>query len=234
MRLAARSSSPCARARRSAAPRSPALVDEVGDLAGQPLGRDPQLDDRARLEQAPVGQLLGQHAGVGERVDGSRRWPITSVGGLDPAALAAVAARCGRRTGPGARRRPAPGPGARCRARCRAATAAAAPARAPAWTSAHHRLAEAQRDHQRREGERAAEQRVVEHRHLDHHAAQPLGRQRGRLERGVGAQRGAAARPPRRPRGGRAARSPARRRTSSSSTTCRAGGRSCRGRAGRA
>ena len=55
----------------------------------------------------------------------------------------------------------------------------------------HHRLAERERDEQRREGERAPQQRVVEHRHLDHHPAQPLGRHRGDLERRVGAQRGA-------------------------------------------
>ena len=54
---------------------------------------------------------------------------------------------------------------------------------------AHQRLAEAQRDHQRRERERAGQQRAVEHRHLDHHAAQAVGRERGRLERRVGAQR---------------------------------------------
>ena len=32
--------------------------------------------------------------------------------------------------------------------------------------------------------------RVVEHRHLDHHAAQPLGCGRGELERSVGSERG--------------------------------------------
>jgi hypothetical protein len=42
---------------------------------------------------------------------------------------------------------------------------------------------------QRRERDRAPQQRVVEHRHLDHHAAQPLRGERGALQRGVGAQR---------------------------------------------
>ena len=56
---------------------------------------------------------------------------------------------------------------------------------------AHAALARGQREHQRREGDRAAEQRVVEHRHLDHHPAHPLGRLRGHLERDVRAQRGA-------------------------------------------
>ena len=44
------------------------------------------------------------------------------------------------------------------------------------------------RDHQRRERDRAGEQRVVEHRHLDHHAAHAGGRERGDLERGVRAR----------------------------------------------
>ena len=52
-------------------------------------------------------------------------------------------------------------------------------------TSRISRLAGGQGEHQRREGDRAAEQRVVEHRHLDDHAAQALGRR---------------ARPPRAPR----------------------------------
>ena len=56
----------------------------------------------------------------------------------------------------------------------------------------HHRLADRQRDHQRRERDRAGEQRVVEHRHLDHHPAQPLGRERRDLERRVRAERRAA------------------------------------------
>ena len=83
-----------------------------------------------------------------------------------------AAARCGRRTGPGAPRRSAPGPGAPSRAGCRPATAAAAAGTSArrARERAHRRLAGGQRDHQRREGDRAAEQRVVEHRHLDDHA----------------------------------------------------------------
>jgi hypothetical protein len=54
----------------------------------------------------------------------------------------------------------------------------------------HDGGAERQPEHQRREGDRAADQRVVEHGHLDHHAAQPLRRQRRDLERRVRAQRG--------------------------------------------
>ena len=69
---------------------------------------------------------------------------------------------------------------------------------------AHDPLAEGQRDQQRREGDRDTEQRVVEHGHLDDHAAHALRRERGRLERGVGAQRRTRRGPPRRPRGGRA------------------------------
>ena len=49
---------------------APAVVDELGDLVGESLRRHPQLHDRARLEQPRVGQLLGEQARVGERVDG--------------------------------------------------------------------------------------------------------------------------------------------------------------------
>jgi hypothetical protein len=43
-----------------------------------------------------------------------------------------------------------------------------------------------------REGERAGDERVVEHGHLDDQAAYTLGRQNGGLERRVGAERGPA------------------------------------------
>jgi len=55
----------------------------------------------------------------------------------------------------------------------------------------HRALAYGQRDEQRRERERAPQQGVVEHWHLDHHPAQPLGVGVCDLERGVGAERGA-------------------------------------------
>jgi hypothetical protein len=54
------------------------------------------------------------------------------------------------------------------------------------------RCAEREPHQQRGERERAAEQRVVEHGHLDQHPAHALGRRDRRLECGVGAQRGAA------------------------------------------
>ena len=57
---------------------------------------------------------------------------------------------------------------------------------------AGYRRAEGEAHEQRREGDRAAEQRVVEHRHLDQHALHPLRRGRGRLQRCVRAERGAA------------------------------------------
>ena len=59
----------------------------------------------------------------------------------------------------------------------------------PPGDDVHHALAERERDEQRRERERAPQQRVVEHRHLDHHPAQPLGVRRRDLERGVRAER---------------------------------------------
>jgi hypothetical protein len=51
------------------------------------------------------------------------------------------------------------------------------------------RLPEGEADEERREEDRAREQRVVEHRHLDDHAPEALGRRRGDLERRVGPQR---------------------------------------------
>ena len=54
------------------------------------------------------------------------------------------------------------------------------------------RRPEGQAREQRGERERAAQQRVVEHGHLDQQAADALGRRGGGLERGVGAERRAA------------------------------------------
>ena len=65
------------------------------------------------------------------------------------------------------------------------------PAREPG-ERAHDGLADGEGDRERREGDRAGQQRVVEHGHLDHHPAQPGGRERGDLERRVRAERRAA------------------------------------------
>jgi hypothetical protein len=54
------------------------------------------------------------------------------------------------------------------------------------------RASKGEPDEQRRERDRAAEQRVVEHGHLDHEALDAIGGAGGRLERGVGAERRAA------------------------------------------
>ena len=111
--------------------------------------------------------------------------------GLQRAPLACGAGRCGRRTAPAAPPRPARGPGARCRARKSAAHGSFGTWRAPNWTI---RISGSPKLSAIISGVKAsaqAEQRAVEHRHLDHHAAQPLGRERRRLERGVGAERGA-------------------------------------------
>ena len=53
-----------------------------------------------------------------------------------------------------------------------------------------HGLAEHERDEQRRECERARDERSFEHWHLQHEATQPLGRAARELERRVSAQRG--------------------------------------------
>ena len=103
--------------------------------------------------------------------------------------------RCGRTGSPGARRRSGPGPGtsqsstssamngtdlARDRAgrACHLAACTGSPNVSANSSGVNAR--------------RAGRDRVVQHRHLDDHPAQALGRERGHLERDVGAQRGAA------------------------------------------
>ena len=217
--------------RRSTRPRRPAIssVSRSGWMRS------------SRIESASssraFGHLVGEHRRrrrTGARGRGGGR--CTSAGAVS-VRRSLRAARRGRRTGPAAARRSGPGPGARGRAATSPSRQrrASGTARAPRRTSLHDRLAERQRDHQRREGERAAEQRVVEHRHLDHHAAHALGRRGGDLERGVGAERRARDDGLARRRGGRAARRPARRSAASSTrhmSTRAVGAR--RGRAGRA
>ena len=69
------------------------------------------------------------------------------------------------------------------------------PARHEPGAAAHQardRSPEREAHQQRREGDGAAEQRVVEHGHLDQHALHPLRCGGGGLERHVGAQRGPA------------------------------------------
>ena len=61
-----------------------------------------------------------------------------------------------------------------------------------AATHLEERAAEAQAEQHRREGQRGAEQRVVEHGHLDQQRPGAIGIGDGELERGVGAERGAA------------------------------------------
>ena len=157
------------------APTAPALVDEAHDLAGQTLGRDPQLEDRGGLDQARVGELAHEHVGVRERVDRVARMPDHERRRLEGAAL-----RPGRRGAPeeqplqhrrrrlGVLRRPSRAASARAAAR------AAGRRSARLASSARHRRAEGQRDQERREGDGAAEQRVVEDRHLDQQALHAL------------------------------------------------------------
>src|SRR5215207_9175218 len=48
----------------------PAVVEEVGDLGSETLRAQPQLEDRAGLDEPRVGQLVDQRAGVAEGMDG--------------------------------------------------------------------------------------------------------------------------------------------------------------------
>jgi hypothetical protein len=44
-------------------------VEEVGDLAGEALGTEAELEDRIGLDERRVGQLFDERVGVAERVD---------------------------------------------------------------------------------------------------------------------------------------------------------------------
>ena len=107
-----------------------------------------------------------------------------------------------------------------------------APARRARPQRARDGRAEGQRQQQRGEADRAAQQRVVQHRHLDEHALHPVGVGHRGLQRGVGAQRGAAQHRLVDPRVVHAAPASGRRTRPSSSSTSPRGGRSRRGRAG--
>ena len=124
------------------------------------------------------------------------------------------AARPGRRRGPGAPRRRASGPGSPSRASCRrAASSRGARRRAAAPMARATGAPKVSPTSSGVKAMRAAEQRVVQHGHLDQEPLHAVGRRRGGLERGVGAQRRAADAPPGRRRGGRAARSSGARRS---------------------
>ena len=149
--------------------------------------------------------------------------------------LGAVGARRARRTSPAASGRARPGVLAdRCRAaRCRSGAAARRGIRAGAARhELHDGLPERQRDEDRRERQCAREQSVVEHRHLDHHPPQPLAVPPARSPGPCWPPARSRSRPPARFPGDPSARPPAGRRTTSRSATCRAVGRTRRGRAG--
>ena len=135
-------SSPCARRAASAARgcQHSSMKSAISPVSRSGASRSSRIE--LASSRRAVRQLLGEHAGVGERVDGVAPVADHERRRLDRAPLARGAARCGRRTGPGARRRSAPGPGARCRGRCRPATAAVGHAPRAGWTTPHHRRAE--------------------------------------------------------------------------------------------
>ena len=111
-----------ARARRTAAAAGPpAGVEEVADLAGQPL----RAERSSRIELACTRRALGSSAtSASESLKGwtgSRAWPMTRAGAAILRAHASCAAPCGRRTARAARRRSARGPGGWCPGRRRPA-----------------------------------------------------------------------------------------------------------------
>ena len=131
------------RARRRGGARLPALVDEVGDLVGEPLGREPQLEDRARLEQAR--RWAARRRACRRRRTGGRG----RAGGRSRARASANvrrSPRCGRDAAEeqalehgGAR---APGPGARCRRTKSSSSGSRGTRLAPRLDEPHQRLAE--------------------------------------------------------------------------------------------
>ena len=174
-------------------PRRPAVVDELGDLGRQARRPDAQLDDRVRVDQAARWGARRRVVGVGERVhrvagmaDHERRRLERLA---DGASGAVRPNRIPWRTAP-------LGPGSWAIASSTSSTVNGTTWRgthlAPRASALHHRLAEREREQQRGERGRAGGDRVVEHGHLDHHPAQPLGRDRGQLERDVRSERGAA------------------------------------------
>ena len=89
-RAASRTRSRCASRRRRASRGWPAAVDELHDLAGQALGRDAQLEDRARPRSAGR-RAARSRACPSRRRDGSGR-----AGGRSPARAARACRRSSR------------------------------------------------------------------------------------------------------------------------------------------
>ena len=204
--------------------RAPALVEEGGDLVRQPLRPQPQLEQRVGLDQAAVRQLLGEHLGVGERVDASRGCPSTSAG-------ASKVLRSSR----GGAVRPKKSP-------CR--IAADGPGVVADPVEEHVRVVAEHARHARstaaagpvigspKVSETSSGVKAIAHpsRALSRPASRspcrvrgtaPATRPRGWCWRPARCRR----RPPRRSRGGRAAPPPGGRRSASSSATCRGAGR---------
>jgi hypothetical protein len=165
---------------------------ERRDLAGEPLGRHAQLEERTGLEQPGVRQLVGEHPGVRERVDDVVPVADDERRSLERAPLLAGRRRAAEeqalddgRARPGVLPHPVD-EDVELPRHAAAGHALRRPRQHP-----RRRRAEGQPEQQRRERDRGGGQRVVEHRHLDHHPAQALRGERRDLERGVGPERGA-------------------------------------------
>ena len=169
----------------------PDSLQEGGQLIVESLGTDPPLEDRVGLDQAGRGYLLGQHPGVAERVQGIGR-VADDQGRLGyPAPLLAVRRRLAQQQAlEDGQRGPGPLPhgvepeidqGVSPRHQ-----------RGEPREPLEQRPGDAQPQHQRGEQAGHRGQRVVEHRHLDEQALDPVGIVGRELQRDVGAQRGPA------------------------------------------
>ena len=160
------------------------VVEEAGELVVQALRRQAPLEDRVGVDQAGVGHAprpacRRRRTGEAGRLDGRS----TSAGCVDLTALLGRrrrARRTGSPRGPPARRR------GRWRSQSRKMSTQVVRARDLArqgGDALSSGLAEAQPKQDRSEDQRGAEQRVLEHRHLDEQRAGPLRVVDGELER---------------------------------------------------
>ncbi len=101
----------------------PATEGEVDRGSGEALGSGPPLHDAGRPDELGVRHLLGQHRGVGGRVDRVGRVPDDQRRSRDRCAAGGPRARPVRRRSRGPRPPPSRDAGRRCPARCRPRTA---------------------------------------------------------------------------------------------------------------
>jgi hypothetical protein len=178
---------------RAAARRPPAAQGDPHGGLVEAIGPGPPLEDAPGLDELGVGQLVGQHRRVGERVD------RVALVAHDQRRSGDLASARRRRRDPAEEEpvhdgRHGVGPlVARVETDAdpeRHQAARDRPGEQPHGGDREGQ--EASGEHERREGDDPGLHRVVEHRHLHEQPAHPLGSEVGHLERDVGPQRGAA------------------------------------------